>query len=94
MTLLALVTISKGPLKINLFEPWKVATASLSNLVFGSDLREFINLNASIAERFLSLKSEILVSSSESKSTHQEHYFAAEFFLNWFIELWQSHFIE
>ena len=33
----------------------------------GSDLREFINLNASIEDKFFNLKSEILVSSSESK---------------------------
>ena len=67
ITRLALVTISNGPLKINLLDPWKVATANLSNLVLGSAFRELINLNASIADKFLSLKSEILVSNSESK---------------------------
>ena len=67
INLFALVTISRGPLKISLFEPWNVATANLSKRVLGSDLRELISLNASIADRFLSLKSEILVSNSESK---------------------------
>ena len=52
---------------ISLLEPWNVATANLSNLVLGSDLREFINLNASIEDKFFNLKSEILVSSSESR---------------------------
>ena len=55
MSLFARVTISSGPLKISLLEPWNVATANLSNLVLGSDLREFINLNASIEDKFFNL---------------------------------------
>ena len=67
ITLFALVTISSGPLKINVFEPWNVATANLSKRVLASDLSELINLNASIADKFFSLKSEMLVSNSESR---------------------------
>ena len=62
----ALITISCGPLKINLFEPWNVATANLSNLVLISDFKAVISLKASIEDRLLSLISEIVVSKSES----------------------------
>ena len=56
-----------GPLKINLFEPWNVATPNLSSLLFGSDLRELIILSASIEDKFSSLRSDIIVSNSLSK---------------------------
>ena len=52
---------------MSLLEPWNVATANLSNRVLGSAFKELINLSASMEDKFLSLKSEMLVSNSESR---------------------------